>query len=289
MILARKKDSRLPIKYNPRIVIDHHPESDISKNKDVFVRVDPEVGAATTLIYEIMLSFGFEIEDKLATIMAVGIDNDNKGFKIPVDRKRDRHAWVQLTDRYIPSLYAELSRPNLPTRYYKLLGHAIKEESWQEFSEPEMFLVTETPLINSEETSYLAKYADILSECKKWETVIVWAPLKRGESRQIQADFGTFEKGFEIKVRSTDKSKDLNDVIRKIFQSGGAKVDFGIGEGAASIYVPVLRAPTEKTGKTARDDFRECLIRNIKEVSKVIDSPEEEPKEQPPSNNSTST
>lgn len=251
---SMSKDSRFLGKFTPVAIFDHHEGGDVKETEKNFVWIEP-VGATCTLIGEMIQSAqelnATEREFRaVATLCALGIATDVKGFKEPVDRKRDRSAWNFFMDNASPEHYGRLAGYDLPAEYFDYMNELTSKTNCILIKEA--FLVSHVGLMNPDEAAFLSMFADMLLRRMGVKTVIVWAPIK-----------GV---GFAVKIRSNDTSVNLVERLRQLFNSGGAKSKEGVGAGGTIVHVDPLLMPSEENAGEAILFFDKSLRQKIQDV-----------------------
>jgi len=258
---SQKDDSRTSIKYNARIVFDHHVGCDIEETEDTFVWVDPLIGACTTLVGELLQALGVEFEEdeeiqQWVTAGAIGIASDTLKFEQGTEDKRDRMIWNWFKDSCNQSDYAALLSIVRDKSILKIWNDGTNVENnhiWFQESK----LIVKIGLITQEYDACLGELIDWLSQRKGCEMVMVCAPVK--------------DKGFVVKMRSKDITEDLPTRIVEIFQSGGAKVKREKAAGGTTIFVddPLL-TPSPETEKEDIDYFVSHVLKRLREVYEEV-------------------
>lgn len=243
-------------KFNPVIIIDHHEGDTADEAPDTFRWVE-SVGAASTLVGELLLNSellkkGEDEAEMVATMLCIGIATDTHDFRERVDRRRDREAWDTMMDFASAENYGALLNYDLPPRYYELLNQVTNFDHIKIIQGSVM--VAWVGLVSKNETAFLAEFADLLLRRKEVQTVLVWAPVE-----------GV---GFAIKMRTVDASESLVDRLQEIFSSGGAKSAQGISSGGTTVRLENFLIPCKGNEKTSIAYFAECLDLRLKEVFK---------------------
>lgn len=244
-------------KFNPAIVIDHH-EGDISQEiPGTFHWVEP-VGAASTLVGELLMESGLldrrdDMDaEMVATMLAIGIATDTHDFRERAERRRDREVWDTLMDYASAENYGALLNYDLPPRYYELLNQITDPKNSKIIQGSVM--IARAGLVSKNETAFLAEFADLLLRKKEVQTVLVWAPVD-----------GV---GFAIKMRTVDSSESLVDRLQELFSSGGAKSAQGISSGGTTVRLENFLTPCKGNEETAISFFSECLDIRLKDAFK---------------------
>ena len=209
----------------PRIVIDHH-RSDLRESEDTWVEIQ-QTGSASAIAADLLFSLGvpFNNDAQVTTLGALGISGDTDGFDAPETTSLDREMYYKLMEHGNQELVTAARRYDLPDRYFDIqkelrnsehIGHAT--------------LVASGGFIAEKEKDFLARIANNLVRRTGVRLVVVWAVVD--------------DTNLVVKARTTDKSSDLNEMLKRLFGSSyaGAKT----GAGGAEIPLGFL-APSAKS------------------------------------------
>ena len=219
---SKVRDDRLPnnIKIKPRIIVDHHEDSDITEQEDVFVWIE-KVGATSTLIAELLkeLDFKFSEENKhVAALLALGIYTDTKA--LAGASQRDRNAFGYVTNFVSESEFYQLVHYPLPESHFQNLSIALNNLV-REGSR----VVLGTDITDPDTADDLSSIADYLLRMRDVSLVAAW---------------GVVEAVIRLSVRNNDPGFSLTDFLQDRFGTGGAKITpDGRGEGGALIELDI--------------------------------------------------
>ena len=219
---SKIKDDRLPegIKINPKIIIDHHEDSDITEQEDVFVWVE-KVGATSTLVAELLkeLDFDFSEENRhIAALLALGIHTDTKA--LAGASQRDRNAFGYVTNFVSGSEFYQLVHYPLPESHFENLSIALNN-----FAREGSRVVLGTDITNPDTADDLSSIADYMLRMRDVSLVTVW---------------GIVETTIRLSIRNNDPGFPLTDFLQDRFGTGGAKITpDGRGEGGALIELDI--------------------------------------------------
>lgn len=254
---SSNKDVRVVGKrFNPVVIIDHH-EGDITEEAPDTFRWVESVGAASTLVGELilrsdLLKKGDTDSEMVATMLCIGIATDTHDFREQVDRRRDREVWDSLLDFGSAENYGKLLNYDLPLRYFELLNQATNPEHGKMIQGS--VLVVQVGLVSRNESAFLAEFADLLLRRKEVQTVLVWAPVD-----------GV---GFMIKMRTVDASESLVERLQELFNSGGAKSAQGISSGGTIVRLENFLVPSKENEETSIAFFAQCLDAKLRAAFK---------------------
>jgi nanoRNase/pAp phosphatase (c-di-AMP/oligoRNAs hydrolase) len=105
------------------IVIDHHPG--YAPNNAAFQDVRPGYGATATIMTEYLVAADERISERLATALLYGIRSDTLMLKRRVT-DNDIQAFTQLYPHANYSLLRQIDRPELPTRFARVLARVMR-------------------------------------------------------------------------------------------------------------------------------------------------------------------
>lgn len=202
------------------VVIDHHR---VNENNAEIIMIEP-VGAAATLVYELIKELEVPIEDdtdnKMATGLFFGIRNDTAELVSDTSTDRDYKATLELIS-YIdrPKLTAVVQYP-LPTYFFEAERTVNTDGN---FEIHQSFFVGTLGVITQSKRDALPMVADKMVRMQGIETAVIFAVV---------------DDNLEASVRSRNASLDVNAFCKKVFGkdfSGGK-----LGSGAALVPMGIL-------------------------------------------------
>ncbi|RLG70520.1 MAG: hypothetical protein DRO11_06150, partial [Methanobacteriota archaeon] len=113
-----------PGKFKPHIVIDHHPYEEEQLQAE-YVDIREEIGATATILVEYIQKLGVEIDEKLATILLLGIRVDTQNFSRDATPK-DLEAAAYLLPHVDQDLLRKIESPPMSEETLDVLGVAIR-------------------------------------------------------------------------------------------------------------------------------------------------------------------
>lgn len=215
------KDERLPenIKLdNVQVIIDHHLDEDLPKETEqTFIWVE-DVGAASTLVVELMQQLKLNIKDDdqwVAILLALGIYTDSKA--LISSSNRDRAAYEKMAELFSSSEMTQLIKYPIPESYFKHLLFAL-----QTMNHEGPYIVAGLGSVDPTEADDISTIADYLIRMEGITLVLVW---------------GLIEDTVRISTRSFGASFSLDEYMKEKFgQAAGAKITpDGRGEGGARL------------------------------------------------------
>lgn len=248
-------DNRAKNQFIPKIVIDHHPGSDLQAEvDDAWFWCDPEAGSTVTMLVELMRAFNHDLgEDEgskeIAAISFIGIQTDI-GFPKRIGDIRNAKAMAWLLERTSKEAFDSFSDPKFEERFCSLHALATTPEEWDKIPGIEGLIVARTRMLKRTEVTYLSRFADFLLSCENATMVIVWALVENV--------------GMVIKMRSREPKRWAPEMIRKISSSGGGRSHKGFG--AAGAIEPWNTPPRKETEESATRFAREDLLIRIREA-----------------------
>jgi len=201
----------------PTIVIDHHEGDNIEETDDVFIWRDFGVGAASTLVVELMRELGFVFNDEnkdLAIILALGIRTDTKDLVNTTERDVSAYGFVA-THLSSNDLMPYISYDLAPSFY----EHRLR--TLQEVRIEDTRLVTNVGFISSDDGDEIAILADEFIRRRGIDLVLVWGIVDRKEVR--------------ISARASAPDFPLNEFLKKHFGGGSKPTVSGRDEGGATV------------------------------------------------------
>jgi nanoRNase/pAp phosphatase (c-di-AMP/oligoRNAs hydrolase) len=123
-------NSPLPPSLVPNIVIDHHPQRNISLLKKIpFVDIRSSYGSTSTILAEYLLQEGVDINRKLATALYYGIMSDTRDLSRNANEIDVRIA-TDLYPMVLVKTLAQIEHPRLPREYFRILQEALTRTMW---------------------------------------------------------------------------------------------------------------------------------------------------------------
>ncbi len=243
-------DSRMSIlteifsKKKPVIVIDHHRGDDIPSNDDNFILIE-EVGAASTLVVELLRGLEIIISDEdkyVAILLTLGIYTDTKA--LISGGRRDIEAYSFVSGPIVYDDVAHLINYPLPPSYYdnleKALGGVVVNSER---------LVTGLGHVDPQNSDDISSIADHLIRRSGVSLVVVW---------------GIVGNVVRLSARAKDISLSLDDFLKTRFPGSGAKLaPDGHGEGGAVIALTGLERWMSDTTKPL---IVELISKRIEEI-----------------------
>jgi len=111
-------------KQHPIAAIDHHRLTRATAGCQ-FHKVDPECGATSTIVYEMLSAAGIAPPAKIATGLFYGIKTDTLDLGREAT-ERDRDAYVKLFPLTVHRTLALIVHPRLPEAYYRIVHNAVE-------------------------------------------------------------------------------------------------------------------------------------------------------------------
>lgn len=231
----------------PLVIIDHHKSENTLRQKGKFYWVDTSVGAASTLVIELLKEkdISFNEDTKfIAVLLARGIITDTKG-KIASERDKNALEWIKefITETDLSQFDAPRSSEFLRKLGAALLYHESKNSKF----------VSGVGFISASTSDKLAEVADHLLDniLEGVSLLIIW-----GIDKNAKKVIG--------KGRSRDLSIDLENFLKTRFgpNSGAKLTPDGRGEGGFSINfeIPFLIPETEEETEAVIKKYIETLV-----------------------------
>ncbi|MDA1335071.1 MAG: DHH family phosphoesterase [bacterium] len=241
---SEMKDSRISAKHriHPVIIIDHHRSSLPDEDDSHFFWVD-EVGAASTLVFELVEAINVEFSANTALLLALGIYTDTK--RLVGASVRDRYAYGRVTSEVVASDMNLLIEYVLPRSHFDHLASVLS--TMQIHGEK---LVANAGHLRPDEGDDLALIADELLRMSGITMVVVW---------------GIIDSAVRVSARNTDLGTPLDTFLKERFgqDSAGAKITpDGRGEGGAHLSLDLGFWLTDKT----RPEAEALAAARIKEL-----------------------
>ncbi|HEX9792675.1 MAG TPA: DHH family phosphoesterase [Planctomycetota bacterium] len=107
-------------------VLDHHegPEGGGGDQVVPFLWVDTDYGATSTMVYDLIRSFGVKLDQRTATALFCGIRYDTNDLARDVT-PNDEVAYLDLQKQADRSMVHAIDQPPLPEHYFRQMGEAI--------------------------------------------------------------------------------------------------------------------------------------------------------------------
>lgn len=231
------QDSRLPkgmLPISPVLVIDHHRSEGLPPEDEThFYWIEDGMGAASTLVVELLLAINAPISENLALLLTLGIYSDTKALASA--HRRDRDAYGAMTKFVKPADLNRLLHYTLPKSHFKNLLYALSHQEQRGGR-----LVVGAGELAEEDGDDLSTIADYLLRCEGVSLVIVW---------------GIIGKVVRISARTSDITIPLDKFLKDRFGphcSGAKFTPDGRGEGGARLSLdlgiwmsPNVRAQAE--------------------------------------------
>lgn len=207
--------------FDPTIVIDHHHSSVSRDRPGTFVWIDEGVGAASTLLVELLRQTGVKStleNSELLTLLSLGIYTDTNALASSSARDRRAFGWAQRgADE--ADFYRLLNYP-LTGGHFERLSKAISGATVQNGR-----LITTVGVVNRQDADDISTVADHLSRRDDITMVVVW---------------GVVDGRVRLSVRSRDMTLSLKGFLADRFgaDSVGAKLSpdgRGIGGGLLTL------------------------------------------------------
>jgi nanoRNase/pAp phosphatase (c-di-AMP/oligoRNAs hydrolase) len=115
-------NNSLPDKMMCHIVIDHHPRR--KKLSAALALIEPQIGANSTLLVELLLKSGIDIPPDLATALTYGIISETQNLGRETT-KRDIEAYQSVYPKSNVKKYAKITFPKLKHSYFVILGKTL--------------------------------------------------------------------------------------------------------------------------------------------------------------------
>lgn len=205
----------------PDIIIDHHRVK-VESKKHKFVLIDPQAGAASSLIYELIKAseYDFTEEDTtVSTALLFGILTDTNNLLAETVSEIDFEAFAYFRERANLSWIQEIRSYPIPSYFFQYEAIASAEENKHEWNGT---LISFLGSLSPQRRGVLPYIADRLMRKEATDTTIIMAII---------------DNHLEASVRSKKVSLDVNEFVHTIFGekhsggkrgSGGAKVPMGL-------------------------------------------------------------
>jgi len=107
-------------------VIDHHRGTEDAELGDVpFAWVDPEYGATSTMVHDLLEGFGLEPDSRVATALFCGVRYDTNDLARDAS-ERDERAYERLHKLADRKMVAAIDQPALSRDYFRQMGDSIQ-------------------------------------------------------------------------------------------------------------------------------------------------------------------
>jgi nanoRNase/pAp phosphatase (c-di-AMP/oligoRNAs hydrolase) len=244
------RDGRLPAPVSPRVVVDHHRNSDVEEAAGVFVWLDEDgVGAASTMIVELLSELapeGWEFRADLAVMLALGIYTDTKGRTRAGERDDAAYTWCK---RFANN--SDLMRLILYKRPFSFLKHMARGVRYIEKHDTyrQGRILAGLGRLPEKQGDDLAMVADELLRTIGAPFAGVWA--------LVETHVGVTNDTV-LKIRFCARSEELginlaSELQKRFGKNSGAKIlPDGTGEGGALFEFPA--------GPWLRDDEMEEIV-----------------------------
>lgn len=231
-------------------IIDHHLEK-VEENENMFV-VLQSCGAAATLVKLIADACGVDLDERIRTLLAIGIMADTDKLTHPIVTQTDREVFIDLMRNGDQELLGACFNYTLPEHYKDLLAEVLSTEETVQ----SVRIAHPQHLLNEDDGDLLSIIADDLLKLEGAPTVVVW---------------GIPGGGVRSSVRSRKRGSGLSKFIESVFGrgSGGAKH----GSGGARVSL----APFEPTSKTAEALINYLDAHYKDRIQHTLGRPEKEP------------
>lgn len=218
------KDGRLPqsLTVDPVLVIDHHRGSETENyREDAFIWIE-EVGSASTLVVELLLSlqetadFSLDWSRETAMLLALGIYTDTK--RLVMANHRDREAFGTATLHIDPQEFGFLVDYPLPETHFENMKRALNKCDTKGSR-----TLAGLGIMSAKDGDDLATIADYLLRRKGVYMVITW---------------GIINGNLRVCARSNDTDP-LDEKLRTLFgdNSGAKLLPGGTAEGGALVDI----------------------------------------------------
>ena len=201
---------------NTCIVIDHHRNSDMEEDENKFMWIE-EVGAASTLVTELIMLFDEEILKipNVAILLALGIYTDTKALVSA--SSRDIHAY-SICKKYIDvNEMSQLINYDLPESHFKIMSFALLH-----YERKDSIIVANLGFMKQDDGDEISTICDDLIRMRGVKMAFV---------------IGIIDEFVRVSARSTDMTIPLHTFLQEKFgpQSGAKLAPDGRAEGGAII------------------------------------------------------
>jgi len=172
-------------------VVDHHPLRDTSRGS-VFGAIDPDAGATSTIVYELLKAAGVKPAPNVATALFFGIKTDTQDLGREAT-ERDQAAYKELFGQAQHKKLAQIVHPRVSIDYYRTVDVALRAA--KKFGD--CVYVPVGPVATPEHISEIADYIVNL-EGIRWAVVT-----------------GEFKGDLYFSIRTLSARKDAGRTLRK--------------------------------------------------------------------------
>lgn len=117
-------NNALSARQTPLAIIDHHGARRRSR-ESAFHVVEPDCGATSTILYEMMKAAGVEPPANIATALFYGIKTDTLDLGREAT-ERDRAAYRELSPLARHATLARITHPRVPAEYFRVVTRALE-------------------------------------------------------------------------------------------------------------------------------------------------------------------
>lgn len=118
-------NNSLPGSYMPHIVIDHHHPIREALKDVPYAKVQPEVGATVTLLYQYLEAAGIVPDSALATAMFYGLKTDTRGLSRGASPE-DEAVYIELLSLMDRSELIRVEQAGLPREYFSAFSQGLQ-------------------------------------------------------------------------------------------------------------------------------------------------------------------
>jgi nanoRNase/pAp phosphatase (c-di-AMP/oligoRNAs hydrolase) len=227
---------------NPFIVIDHHKTKTKAEHSSI-----EEVGAASTILFEIIEELGISFDDEydcaVATALYIGIKTDTNDLLSDNSVDRDRSASINLLPYIDKKKLQNILDYPLPAYFYELEYELQKDGN------------------NRIEGSCWVGSVGIITKTKRDALPILAEKMLRREGIETTVVIAVVGDILDASVRSTNASLSVDQFCKKIFtkEHSGGKL------GSGGTKSPLGVCSLEVDGKSLPDEVRNKMWNGIKE------------------------
>lgn len=227
---------------SPHLVIDHHKSK--SKAKKVIIET---VGAASTLVYEMIEQLGIDFEDEydanVATALYIGIKTDTNDLLSDNTLDRDYKASINLSSFVDKKKLQSILEYPFPAYFYELEYELQKDGN------------------NKIEGSCWVGSVGVITRAKRDALPILAEKMLRREGIETSVVIAVVGDVLDASVRSTNASLSVDQFCKKVFgkEHSGGKL------GAGGTKSPLGICSLEVDGKALPEEIRNKMWNGIKE------------------------
>ena len=118
-------NNRLPVTHHPQIVIDHHHPLRETISLATYVDIQPEIGAAATLLYQYLTAAGITPDSDLATAMFYALKTDTRGLSRGASQI-DMVVYLKLLSRIDHIKLIQIEQAGLPQVYFRAFSDGLR-------------------------------------------------------------------------------------------------------------------------------------------------------------------